>query len=103
METIQIRLERKELQELERLRQLVRQSRSEVTRKLLTEGLKVVKGEIALERYAKEEISLAAAAEFAGLSIAQMAEAATAGGIPYFRYSPSGLQEDLRRIRERLK
>ena len=103
MQTIQIRLEKAELEELERMRRHVKRSRSDVTGQALAEGLKVMRREIALDRYSRQEISLAAAAEFAGVSIAQMADASSARGIPYFRYSAAELEEDLRRIRGKLK
>ncbi len=99
MDSIQIRLPPAELKELTRLQAEFKRSRSEVTRRALAAGVRVLRMELALERYAREEISLSRAAEFAGVSIAQMADAAAGRGIPYFRYHPSDLEQDILRVR----
>lgn len=99
VESIQIRLGKAELAELSDLQDEFKRSRSEVTRRALAEGIRVLKTDVALNRYAREEITLERAAEFAGVSIAQMADAASARGISYFRYSPEELDNDLRTLR----
>ncbi|HEX9709015.1 MAG TPA: UPF0175 family protein [Candidatus Thermoplasmatota archaeon] len=103
MESVQIRLGPDQLRELKKLEKEFNRSRSEVTRRALAEGLKVMKMELALERYAKEEITLVRAAQFAGVSISQMADAAASRGIPYFRYSASELDRDARKLRGKLR
>lgn len=103
MQSVQIRLDRAELKELEGLQKEFKRSRSEVTRRALAEGLKVLKMQLALDRYAREEITLVRAAQYAGVSISQMADAAAARGIPYFRYPASELEQDARKLRGRLK
>jgi predicted HTH domain antitoxin len=55
--------------------------------------------EKALARYLNLEFTLSRAARYAGVSIREMAELASAKGIPFFRYS----LEELRRDRERAK
>lgn len=103
VESVQIRLDRDQLRELKDLEKEFKRSRSEVTRRALAEGLKVMKMELALERYSKEEITLVRAAQFAGVSISQMADAAAGRGIPYFRYPASELERDASKLRGRLK
>jgi predicted HTH domain antitoxin len=99
MQSIQIRLGKEELAELSALQDEFKRSRSEVTRRALAEGIRVLKMDVALNRYAREEITLQRAAEFAGVSIAQMADAAAARGIAYFRYTAEELESDVRTLR----
>lgn len=99
MESIQIRLGKEELEELGALQREFKRNRSEVTRRALAEGIRVLKMDVALNRYAREAITLERAAEFAGVSIAQMADAASARGIAYFRYAPEELERDLKTLR----
>ena len=99
VQSIQIRLANEELAELSALQDEFKRSRSEVTRRALAEGVRVLKMDVALNRYAREEITLQRAAEFAGVSIAQMADAASARGIAYFRYAPEELERDLKTLR----
>jgi predicted HTH domain antitoxin len=103
VESIQIRLDREQLRELKDLEKEFKRSRSEVTRRALAEGLRVMKMELALERYGKEEITLVRAAQFAGVSISQMADAAAGRGIHYFRYPASELELDANKLRGKLK
>lgn len=103
VESVQIRLDREQLRELKDLEKEFKRSRSEVTRRALAEGLRVMKMELALERYSKEEITLVRAAQFAGVSISQMVDAAAGRGIPYFRYPASELERDANKLRGKLK
>src|SRR5690349_3786800 len=103
VESIQIRLDREQLRELRDLEKEFKRSRSEVTRRALAEGIKVMKMELALERYAREEVTLVRAAQFAGVSISQMADAAAGRGVPYFRYPAPELERDAGKLRGRLK
>ncbi len=97
MNNLQVRVGREELEELDELAEEMRLSRSEVARAALREGMQRMRREKALDRYLRLEFTLCRAAEYAGVTIQEMAEAASARGIPFFRYSI----EELRRDRER--
>jgi predicted HTH domain antitoxin len=58
--------------------------------------LRVLKTRIALDKYEREEVTLMWAADFAGVSFSEMAKAAAARGIPYFRYSVAELEADVK-------
>ena len=97
MKNLQVRIEDEDIDALDALAEDMRSTRSEVARHALGEGMRKLRMEKALNRYLNLEFSLARAAQFAGVTIREMAEAASARGIPYFRYSV----EELRRDRER--
>lgn len=85
------RAERRELEALERRYQ---QSRSAVSRRAHARELRVLKASIALDKYEREEVTLMWAAHFSSASFSEMAQAAAARGIPYFRYSAEELVMD---------
>lgn len=96
MKSVRVPLTATELHQLDRLSKGLKRSRSTVARQALTEGLMVLKLRHALALYEREEVTLGWAAEFAGLSISEMADVAAARGIPYFRYSPEELERDVK-------
>ena len=98
MRTVEIHLEHAELRDLAALQKEFECSRSEVARRALAEGVKALKLQLALDRYAREGITPVRAAQFAGVSISQMADAAAARGIPFFRYPDSELEQDARKL-----
>lgn len=97
MNILRVRVGRDELKELDELAEDMHLSRSEVARTALREGMRRMRIEKALDRYFQLVFTLCRAAEYAGATIQEMAEAASARGIPFFRYSI----EELRRDRER--
>ncbi len=97
MDNLQVRVGEDEIDELDALARELDLTRSEVARSALREGIRRLRMERALRRYLALEWSLSRAAEAAGVSIREMAEAASARGIPFFRYS----LDELRRDRER--
>lgn len=99
MRNLQVRVDDEEIDELDELAEEMRLSRSEVARSALREGVRKLRTEKALSRYLNLEFTLARAAQYAGVTIREMAQAARERGIPYFRYS----LEELRRDRERAK
>jgi len=97
MKNLQVRVDDEDVDALDELAEDLRLSRSEVARHALGEGMRKLRLEKGLTRYLNLEFTLAKAARFAGVTIHEMAAAASARGIPYFRYSI----EELRRDRDR--
>ncbi len=62
-----------------------------------------MRAERALARYLNFEFTLSRAAQYAGVAIYEMAEAAHARGIPFFRYSLEQLRRDRERTEKWLK
>jgi predicted HTH domain antitoxin len=99
MKNLQVRVDDEEIDDLDELAEEMKLSRSELARSALREGVRRLRTEKALARYLNLEFTLSRAARYAGVSIREMAELASAKGIPFFRYS----LEELRRDRERAK
>ena len=97
MESVQIKVGEKEIRIMKELSELLHSSSSEVIRMAMEEGVKILRMKIALEKYVNEEFSLCRAAEFAGVSIQQMARYMAERGIPFFRQS---IEESKRDVRE---
>lgn len=103
MENLQIRLPEEEVSEMEELIEILYMSKSEVARNALHEGIKVLKMEIAQNRYLRNEFTLCRAAEFADVSIQEMADYLQKRGIPFFKYSESELERDSKKAKKWLK
>ena len=97
MRNLQVRVGEEEIDELDGLAEDLRLSRSEVARSALREGVRKLRMERAIGRYLNLEFTLSRAAQYAGVTIQEMAAVASARGIPFFRYS----LEELRRDRDR--
>ena len=97
MRNLQVRVDEEEIEELDGLAEDLRLSRSEVARSALREGVRKLRMEKAINRYLNLEFTLSRAAQYAGVTIQEMAAVASARGIPFFRYS----LEELRRDRDR--
>lgn len=97
MRNLQIRVEDEEIEDLDDLAEDSKSSRSEVARNALREGVRRLRMEKALGRYLNLEFTLSRAAEFAGVTIREMAEVAGERGIPFFRYSLAELERDRER------
>jgi predicted HTH domain antitoxin len=63
----------------------------------MEEGIKDIRMKIAMEKYLDEEFSLCRAAEFADVSIQQMAKYLAQKGIPFFKQS---IEETMRDVKE---
>lgn len=103
MENLQIRLPDEEISEMEELIEILHMSKSEVARNALHEGIKALKLEIAQKKYLSNEFTLCRAAEFANVSLQEMAEYLGKRGIPFFKYSEEELAEDARKAKEWLE
>jgi hypothetical protein len=100
---LQVRLDDDELRILDRLAEDAGLSRSETARSALREGVRRMRAERGLDRYLRFEFSLSRAAQYAGVTIQEMAEVAHARGIPFFRYSLEELGRDRERAAKWLK
>lgn len=96
MESMQVRIDEKNMGSLEELARMLHASRSEVVRKVMEEGIKELRMKIAMEKYIDEEFSLCRAAEFSGVSIQQMARYLAERGIQFFRHGVEEAERDAR-------
>ncbi len=87
MESMQVRIDEKNLKALNELARTLSSSRSEVIRRVIDGGIRELRMKIALEKYIDDEFSLCRAAEFSGVSIQQMAKYLSQRGIPFFKQS----------------
>ena len=85
MESVQIRIGDEYINILKELSETLHTSRSEVVRRVIEEGVKDLRMKIAMDKYLDEEFSLCRAAEFADVSIQQMAKYLAQKGIPFFK------------------
>lgn len=97
MESVQVRIDDAYIDILKELSETLHSSRSEVIRRAMEEGLKDLRMKIAMEKYLDEEFSLCRAAEFADVSIQQMAKYLAQKGIPFFKQS---VEEAIRDAKE---
>ncbi len=96
MESIQIRIDEKNMKDLNELAQMLSSSRSEVIRRIIEGGIRELRMKIAMEKYIDDEFSLCRAAEFSGVSIQQMARYLAQRGIPFFKQSIEESEKDAR-------
>lgn len=94
MGNVQVRLPDDLEESLDALAGEMHTSRSEVMRNALSEGLRSIRLERALSQYVAGEVSLEAAARYAGVSLARFASAAAERGIPFLRYDPEEADRD---------
>ena len=95
MENVEIRIDEKNMKNLNELAQMLSSSRSEVIRRIIEGGIKELRMKIAMEKYIDEEFSLCRAAEFSNVSIQQMARYLTQRGIPFFKQSIEESEKDV--------
>src|SRR2546422_5355590 len=103
MKNLQVRVDDDEIEDLNALAEEMRLSRSELAPSALRAGLRRLRMEKALTRYLNLEFTLSRAARYAGVSIREMADLASARGIPFFRYSLEQLGRDRERGTDWLK
>ena len=85
MEDMQISIGDEYTSVLAELSKMLHTSPSDVIKRAVGEGFRDLRMKVAMEKYIDEEFSLCRAAEFAGVSIQQMARYLTERGIPFFR------------------
>jgi len=95
MESVQIRIDEKNMKNLNELAQMLSSSRSVVLRKIIDGGIRELRMKIAMEKYIDEEFSLCRAAEFSNVSIQQMARYLSQRGIPFFKQSIEESEKDV--------
>ncbi len=95
MESVQIRIDEKNMKNLNELAQMLSSSRSEIIRRIIEGGIRELRMKIAMEKYIDEEFSLCRAAEFSNVSIQQMARYLTQRGIPFFKQSIEESEKDV--------
>lgn len=95
MESVQIRIDEKNMKSLNELAQMLSSSRSEVIRRIIDGGIRELRMKIAMEKYIDEEFSLCRAAEFSNVSIQQMARYLSQRGIPFFKQSIEESEKDV--------
>jgi len=80
---VNIRLDRRLLDELDRLAALEQVDRSDMARRLLDTGMTSYRGDMAMREYRKGNVSAWRAAEMAGVSLYEMLDRIREEGIPY--------------------
>lgn len=80
---VNIRLDRRLLDELDRLAALEQVDRSDMARRLLDAGMTSYRGDMAMREYRKGNVSAWRAAEMAGVSLYEMLDRIRQEGIPY--------------------
>jgi len=103
MKNLQVRVDEDEVGEIDRLADDLNLSRSEAARSALREGMRKLQMDRALARYLNLEFTLSRAAQYARVTIHEMARAASERGIPFFRYSIEELRRDRERARKWVK
>lgn len=103
MSNIQVRLPDDLEHDLDQLAEEMRTNRSETVRRALDQGIRAIRLERALDAYAREEITLSRAAEYAGVNLQLIAREAANRGIPRFRYSSDELSRDAEQARSMLE
>ena len=103
MRNLQVRVGDDEVDELDELAGDAGLSRSEIARTALKEGMRKLRMERALNRYLNLEFTLARAAQYASVTIREMATVASERGIPFFRYSLDELRRDTDRAAKWIK
>lgn len=103
MESLQIRIDDRNMKDLNELAKMLSSSRSEVIRRIIEGGIRELRMKIAMEKYIDDEFSLCRAAEFSGVSIQQMAKYLTQKGIPFFKQTIGESEKDVREAQSWLK
>jgi len=103
MEDVGVEVGEKEIKEIKELSEMLHSSKSEVIRIAVAEGVKILRMKIAMAKYVDDEFSLCRAAEFAGVSIQQMARYVAERGIPFFKYSIAEAERDTKEAEDWLR
>ena len=92
-ETVSVRIDKRELKEIEEISKIGKNTRSNVLREILDKGLKEKKLEIALEKFRNNEATAWKAARIANIPLTQFMDVLVQKGID-FHYGVKELRED---------
>ena len=93
-DTVSVRIDSDDLQEIDALAKYERQSKSDILREILARGIEEKRLEIALERFQKKEFSAWKAARFASVPLTQFLDILHQRRME-FHYTHKELQEDV--------
>ncbi len=96
-ETISVRLDEKLIEEVEHMEEELKTDRSEVIRRLLSQGVKEWKLRKAIDLLREEKISIGKAAEIAEITLYEMLKIAEDEKI-LIGYSQKDLEKDMKRF-----
>jgi len=92
-ETVSVRIDKPELDEIEEISRLEKKSRSNILREVLEKGIMEKKLEIALEKFRNNEATAWKAAKIANMPLTQFMDILVQKGID-FHYGLKELRED---------
>ena len=92
-ETVSVRIDKKELKEIEEISKIDKNTRSNVLREILDKGVKEKKLEIALEKFRNNEATAWKAARIANIPLTKFMDILVQKGID-FHYGVKELRED---------
>ena len=92
-ETVSVRIDKKELKEIEEISKIDKNTRSNVLREILDKGVKEKKLEIALEKFRNNEATAWKAARIANIPLTKFMDILVQKGID-FHYGVKELKED---------
>ena len=92
-ETVSVRIDKKELKEIEEISKIDKNTRSNVLREILDKGVKEKKLEIALEKFRNNEATAWKAARIANIPLTKFMDILVQKGID-FHYGIKELRED---------
>ena len=92
-ETVSVRIDKKELKEIEEISKIDKNTRSNVLREILDKGVKEKKLEIALEKFRNNEATAWKAAKIANIPLTKFMDILVQKGID-FHYGVKELRED---------
>lgn len=94
---VSVRIGKEELQEIDKISQYLKSTKSAILRDVLAIGIKSKMLEIALEKFQKNEFTAAKAANMAGISLSEFLKILHDRGINY-HYGADELREDFKRL-----
>ena len=92
-ETVSVRIDKRELKEIEEISKIDKNTRSNVLREILDKGVKEKKLEIALEKFRNNEATAWKAARIANIPLTKFMDILVQKGID-FHYGVKELRED---------
>ena len=94
-ETISVRIDKNELENINEISQLERKTKSHVLREVLEAGIKEKKLEIAIEKFRNNQLTAWKAARIAEVPLSQFLDILVQKGVD-FHYSIKELKEDMK-------
>ena len=92
-ETVSVRIDKRELKEIEEISKIDKNTKSNVLREILDKGVKEKKLEIALEKFRNNEATVWKAAKIANIPLTKFMDILVQKGID-FHYGVKELRED---------